>query len=267
MTSPDWKIVSSDMYAAIWHPNPVVVVGVGADGYAWYPAPTDGVQSLGWVKKGTTVFQLLPDQIQTGVSYVLMADAGDGRYWQDPVYHPAVELTLCSGESETDPSTWTTLVETAVMLNSYGDTVTLSTPEYIGDEAEAGKCFGIKLTFSTTTNAPDYDLTWDNVRILHSAVATPTFTPDGGHFGNAQTVAINCATPGATIRYTTNGSDPTESNGTVISSGATVQVGSSMILKAKAWASGNLPSGIKSARYVVPVRRSIGKIILLNIHL
>ncbi len=43
------------------------------------------------------------------------------------------------------------------------------------------------------------------------AVAKPTFDPTAGTKNNPLYVTINCATPGATIYYTTDGSDPTTS--------------------------------------------------------
>lgn len=43
-------------------------------------------------------------------------------------------------------------------------------------------------------------------------VATPTFNPTEGTYTTAQNVSISCATEGATIYYTTDGSDPTSSS-------------------------------------------------------
>ncbi len=43
-------------------------------------------------------------------------------------------------------------------------------------------------------------------------VATPTFNPAGGTYSVAQNVTITCTTPDATIRYTTDGTEPTETS-------------------------------------------------------
>ncbi|MGH2271881.1 chitobiase/beta-hexosaminidase C-terminal domain-containing protein [Anaerohalosphaeraceae bacterium U12dextr] len=54
-------------------------------------------------------------------------------------------------------------------------------------------------------------------------VSDLVFTPDGGRYETEQTVTITCATPGAVIYYTTDGTDPAQ-NGTVIENGGTVMV-------------------------------------------
>ncbi|MCX6376182.1 MAG: chitobiase/beta-hexosaminidase C-terminal domain-containing protein, partial [Armatimonadetes bacterium] len=43
-------------------------------------------------------------------------------------------------------------------------------------------------------------------------VVKPTFSPDGGVYTAAQAVTISCANSGATIRYTADGSEPTEAS-------------------------------------------------------
>jgi C1A family cysteine protease len=79
-------------------------------------------------------------------------------------------------------------------------------------------------------------------------VATPTFSPAGGRYNLAQNVTIACATDGATIHYTTNGNDPTESDPTPDSP---VAVGQTMTLKAKAWVPGDTPSAVATATYTI----------------
>jgi hypothetical protein len=44
-------------------------------------------------------------------------------------------------------------------------------------------------------------------------VAAPVFSPDGGNFNHSQQVTIT-STDGATIRYTTDGTAPSETSGT-----------------------------------------------------
>jgi hypothetical protein len=84
-----------------------------------------------------------------------------------------------------------------------------------------------------------------------SSIAKPTFSLAGGVLAEPQNVTISCATEGATIRYTTDGTNPTKTNGTVIASGASVLVNPPMTLKARAWVDGSVPSGITSATYTL----------------
>ncbi|HTQ31542.1 MAG TPA: choice-of-anchor tandem repeat GloVer-containing protein [Opitutaceae bacterium] len=78
-------------------------------------------------------------------------------------------------------------------------------------------------------------------------VAAPTFSPGAGSYSSAQLVTISTTTSGATIRYTTDGSTPTETNGTVYSS--SVSISSSTMLKAIAYESGFTDSQTSRAIY------------------
>ncbi len=82
------------------------------------------------------------------------------------------------------------------------------------------------------------------------AVAAPVVTPaDGTAFrASAQRVAIRCATSGATIRYTLDGSEPTESSAVCGSGG--FNVFDTTTIKAKAFKEGMLPSATVSVRLV-----------------
>ena len=78
--------------------------------------------------------------------------------------------------------------------------------------------------------------------------ATPTFSPAAGTYNNNQSVSINCATASATIRYTTNGSDPTESSATYSSP---ISVSGTTTIKAKAFKAGLTASDIATSTYTM----------------
>ena len=83
-------------------------------------------------------------------------------------------------------------------------------------------------------------------------VGMPMLNPPGGSYTASQSVVVTCATPGATIRYTTNGIDPTTTD-TTVASGGTVAVGQSLTLKAKAWKGSSPSSAVASEVYVLTV--------------
>ncbi|MCL6519369.1 MAG: M6 family metalloprotease domain-containing protein [Armatimonadetes bacterium] len=80
-------------------------------------------------------------------------------------------------------------------------------------------------------------------------VETPVIIPNGGTYSTPQNVTITCGTAGATIRYTTDGTDPTLTNGKVYES--PIVVDRTLTLKAKAWKGNYEPSEISSAYFVI----------------
>lgn len=98
----------------------------------------------------------------------------------------------------------------------------------------------------------DYRL--DDIRITEGeeivleTVATPTCTPAGGTYYEAQYVDIECATPDAMIYYTLDGSTPTiESNRYF----GTITIDTNSKLKAIAVKENMYNSGVMSAQYVI----------------
>lgn len=80
--------------------------------------------------------------------------------------------------------------------------------------------------------------------------ATPTFSPAPNTYTTNKSVTIACATTGATIRYTTDGTEPTDSS-TIYSSAVSITV--STILKAKAFKTGLAESNTNEGLYTLKV--------------
>jgi hypothetical protein len=81
------------------------------------------------------------------------------------------------------------------------------------------------------------------------SVATPIFSPAAGTYTSAQTVSISTTTGGASINYTTDGSTPSETAGTLYSGPITVSA--TTTINAIAYASGMTDSAVASATYGV----------------
>jgi Regulator of chromosome condensation (RCC1) repeat/Chitobiase/beta-hexosaminidase C-terminal domain len=83
-------------------------------------------------------------------------------------------------------------------------------------------------------------------------ISSPSFSPSGGTFNTAVDVMITCATPGATVHYTINGNDPTESD-PVIASRNTVHLTGFTFLRARAWKPGLIPSSTTFAQFNIDI--------------
>ena len=83
---------------------------------------------------------------------------------------------------------------------------------------------------------------------INGAVAAPTFSPAAGTYAGSQSVAISCATPGATIHVTSDGSTPTTASAAYT---APVSVAASATLRAIAVKSAYTDSNVATAAYTI----------------
>lgn len=87
-----------------------------------------------------------------------------------------------------------------------------------------------------------------NYTITTPSVAKPIISPSGGTFSSPRQISITCATPGATIRYTTTGVTPTTTS-QLYSSAFTINTNTT--IKAIAFKSGYLNSEVASQSYQI----------------
>jgi uncharacterized repeat protein (TIGR03803 family) len=109
-----------------------------------------------------------------------------------------------------------------------------------------GNCYGVTTWGGSSDNGEIYQL------LLPSQLpqaAAPVFSPAAGTYSSAQMVTITSATSGAAIRYTTDGSTPTETNGTLYS--GPVSIGTTTTLQAIAYETGFTDSGVTSGLYTI----------------
>ena len=95
-----------------------------------------------------------------------------------------------------------------------------------------------------------------NSGAVQEYVATPVFSQQAGFNAAAVTLTISCATPGSTIRYTIDGTEPTAAS--TVYSGA-LNIAATTVVRAKAFSAtpGVPPSFIQSNTYFINVSHSI----------
>ncbi len=120
-----------------------------------------------------------------------------------------------------------------------------------------GRCIAPRLTISATSTleAIAYETGWNNstvtsgVYTITGTCAAPTYNPAAGTYSSAQSVTISTTTGGATIRYTSDGSTPSSTAGTVYST--PVAISATCTLQAIAYESGWTNSSVTSGTYTI----------------
>ena len=120
-----------------------------------------------------------------------------------------------------------------------------STPTASGNAITHGTQYTGPISVSTTTTIKAICFKLGNtsspvvsgVYTIAAAAAAPIFSPAPGTYSSPQSVSITSATSGATIMYTTDGSTPTETHGTLYTS--PLSLNNTVMLKAITYVSGS----------------------------
>lgn len=154
-----------------------------------------------------------------------------------------------------DSGTYTGPVSVAIACNYAGATIRYtvdgSTPNSSSTVWTAPVTVSSSATVKAYASAPGYsdsDIASAQYTITSAKAATPTFSPAAGSYPTAQTVTISCATSGATIRYTTDGTTPTSTSDIY---STPIDVTATTTIKAIATYTGMTNSDVGSSTYTI----------------
>jgi len=126
--------------------------------------------------------------------------------------------------------------------------------------AVAASAFVLCLAAAGAFVAGCHNSLFDTIAIIVEESANPlsvSFSPDPGMYTTEQSVTLTVNQPGASIRYTTDGSDPGEANGMLY--GGAFEVSSSTVVKAMATKPDWSDSPVAQGEYTIPFGKQLKK--------
>ena len=174
---------------------------------------------------------------------------------------PAGTITYQSTSTDVRPQTDALAYETIdltayrSLLRGGGQSNVLAFRSLNTSKADPDLLLVPRLTASTSTVGPAYFTTptpgaANTTPGYAGFVAPVTISVPHGNYTSAFTTTLSTATAGATIYYTTDGSDPAPGNGTAVASGTAVTITTTTGLRAAAYLDTYLPSAIATSTYV-----------------
>jgi len=186
------------------------------------------------------------------VSGTLKARAYASGYAPSPVQSGAYEIVTPTPGFTTPPGTYTSSVSVSIGAVP-GAAVHYTTN---GDEPTAGSTLysaPFVLTGTATVKAKAFVTGWTASSAAAATytinVADPVMNPAGGKWYTQHTISVTTATPGATMYYTTDGSEPT--TGSTPVTGGGVLVSAPTLLRVKAFKPGAVTSSSVRGSYLI----------------
>ena len=170
------------------------------------------------------------------------------------IWHFTITDTVATPTFDPSPGTYTTPQDVTISCSTAEATIHYTTNG--SDPTESDPVYSNPVHIATTTElrAKAYKSGWTEsdvakgIYTITGTVATPIFDPSPGTYTTPQDVTISCSTAEATIHYTTNGSDPTESDPVYSNP---MHIATTTELRAKAYKSGWTESDVASATYTI----------------
>lgn len=236
---------------------------VGNNHQIWFSVSGDGKRAAGTFPWSTAKAVILPNGNYVGSSggcWASMAPDNSYSWWIFEGNHQKVKMFNASGSQtatvavNNTPATsgkevyyprWTNHARFIVMC---GPGVGGATSDvYIGKLAADLESAGSWVRITDNAKADIYADGWISSSTANKA-ATPSFTPSTAMFVGSLSVTLTCATSGATIRYTLDGSEPIESSAAYSSS---FTLNQTTTIKARAFRSGFTPSDVATKTYTL----------------
>jgi len=154
-------------------------------------------------------------------------------------------------------ATYTTAQTVTIVTSTVGATIKFTTDGSIPSETN-GLVYTGAFTVSATatikavaikTGIINSNIVSASFVINTEKAATPVFSPAGGTYSTAQSVNLTTSTNGAIIKYTTDGSTPSSSNGLTYSSA--ISVNATTTIKAVATKTNMADSEVATAAYTI----------------
>ena len=163
--------------------------------------------------------------------YQTRQDAGQTESWSLP---NQVKVAYKCGET--------------AMLDVSWDTVTGFDKEDLGEQTLTATG---RISFPSNVDNEDAPETVSvTVRVAAATkLSAPVASPEGGTYGSAQRVSLSCEEKDAAIRYTLDGTEPTEES--PVYDGDPIEISATATLKAKTFCEGYAPSDVAAFEYVI----------------
>ena len=173
-----------------------------------------------------------------------------------PAYISVNAATQCDAPSYSlAEGTYATAIAVGISTNTSGASIRYTT-NGTTPSSTTGTVYSspVSISVNTTLQAIAYLSGMTDspvtVGVYDIQCAAPTFSPVAGTYSSPQMVTISSTTSGATIRYTTDGSTPGETAGTVYS--GAVNINANCTLQAIAYLTGMADSPITTGVYHIP---------------